>query len=304
MPQIGIYPDRDAMLLYGINSGALGDRLETGLMGMSVGEIQDKNERYPLVVKYDPLWRGDTNTLGDTLVPTVMGRPITLSQIATVQRTTGQNTISHDNAERRLVITGYVLHGYDVVSVVEGIRSYVDQLHIPEGYAVSYEGDYQSQQQASRQLLVMAILVLLGVATILYWQFGSWVIIGQILLGVVVAALGGMIAVRLTGNVVSTAHLVGFISLIGIVSRNGIMLISHYIHLYREESVPWSRELIIRGSIERIVPVMMTALTASLGLIPLLIGGDATGKELLSPIATVIFGGIVLSTLVELFIRP
>ena len=304
VPQIGIYPDRDAMLLYGINGGMLGDRLETGFMGMSVGEVQDKNERYPLVVKYDPQWRGDTATLGDTLVPTASGRPVTLSQVATVQRTTGQNTISHDNAGRRLVITGYVLSGYDVVSVVEGIRSRIDQLRIPEGYTVSYEGDYQSQQQASRQLLFMGVLVLLGVVTILYWHFGSIVIIGQIMLEVVIASLGGMLAIRLTGNVVSTAHLVGFISLIGIVSRNAIMLISHYIHLYQKEGTPWGHDLIIRGSIERIVPVMMTALTASLGLIPLLIGGDATGKELLSPIATVIFGGIVLSTLVELFIRP
>ena len=248
---------------------------------MSVGEIQDHNERYPLIVKYDPSWRGDMNTLGNTLVPTASGRDVTLGQVATVQRTTGQNTISHDNAQRRLVITGYVLHGYDVVSVVEGIQSQVSKLSIPNGYLVSYEGDYQSEQQASRQLLIMAILVLIGVATVLYWQFRSVVIIAQILLGVVVAALGGMLAVRLTGNVISTAHLVGFISLIGIVSRNGIMLISHYIHLHREEGVPWSRELIIRGSLERIVPVMMTALTASLGLIPLLIAGDATGKELI-----------------------
>lgn len=139
---------------------------------------------------------------------------------------------------------------------------------------------------------------------VLFWHFRSLMLVGQILLSVVVAFLGGMLAVVATGNVLSTAHFVGFISLIGIVSRNGIMLVSHYLHLMKHDGIPWSPELVIRGSLERVVPVFMTALTAALALLPLIVYGPAMGKELLFPLATVIFGGLVFSTMIELFLRP
>lgn len=129
-------------------------------------------------------------------------------------------------------------------------------------------------------------------------------LVGQVLLSVVVAFLGGMLAVLVTGNILSTAHFVGFIALIGIVSRNGIMLVSHYLHLMRVDKMEWSPELVIRGSLERVVPVLMTALTASFALLPLIVSGPAMGKELLFPLATVIFGGLVFSTAIELFLRP
>lgn len=303
VPQISIDVDRNLATTYGINIGMANEAIETGLMGMQAAEVLDGNERYPLIVKFDPDWKGDLRSLGNLLVPTDSGTPITLSQYAAIRRTDGQNTISHDGAQRRLLITGFV-SDRDVVSTVEELKAKVAKLGIPDGYFVSYEGDYQAQQEATKRLSVIAIFVLAGVIMVLYWHFRSLMLVGQILLSVVVAFLGGMLAVLATGNVLSTAHFVGFISLIGIVSRNGIMLVSHYQHLMKVDKIAWSPELVIRGSLERVVPVFMTALTAMLALLPLIVYGPAMGKELLFPLATVIFGGLLFSTAIELFLRP
>lgn len=191
-----------------------------------------------------------------------------------------------------------------MVSIVEDIKTNVDKVKLPDGYFVSYEWDYKNQKESSQRLFIIAIFVLISVTLILFWHFRSIVLVWQIFLWVLSAFLWGMIAVVISWNVISTAHLVWFISLIGIVSRNGIMLISHYLHLMKVDKMEWSQDLVIKGSLERVIPVMMTALTASLALIPLLIAGDATWKEFLNPLATVIFGWIIFSTLVELFIRP
>lgn len=303
VPQISIDVDRNMATNYGINIGMANEALETGLMGMQAAEVLDGNERYPLIVKFDPDWKGDLRSLGNLLVSTASDTPITLSQYAAIRRTDGQNRISHDGAQRRILITGFV-QDRDVVSAVEELKTKVSTLGIPSGYFVSYEGDYQAQQEATKRLSIIAIFVLAAVVLVLFWHFRSLALVSQVLLSVVVAFLGGMLAVLATGNVLSTAHFVGFISLIGIVSRNGIMLVSHYLHLMRVDKMEWSPELVIRGSLERVAPVMMTALTASLALLPLIVSGPAMGKELLFPLATVIFGGLVFSTAIELFLRP
>lgn len=303
VPQISIDVDRNVATTYGINIGMANEALETGLMGMQAAEVLDGNERYPLVVKFDPDWKGDLRALGNLLVSTASDTPITLSQYAAIRRTDGQNRISHDGAQRRILITGFV-QDRDVVSAVEELKTKVSTLGIPAGYFVSYEGDYQAQQEATKRLSLIAIFVLFSVIMVLFWHFRSLMLVGQVLLSVVVAFLGGMLAVLVTGNVLSTAHFVGFIALIGIVSRNGIMLVSHYLHLMRVDKMEWSPELVIRGSLERVVPVLMTALTASFALLPLIVSGPAMGKELLFPLATVIFGGLVFSTAIELFLRP
>jgi len=217
--------------------------------------------------------------------------------------TQGQNKISHEATQRRLVISAFV-QDRDVVSVVEELKTKITALQLPTGYFVSYEGDYQSQQAASRELALMGVLVLFGIFAILYWYLKSINLTLQIMLSIPTAFVGGMAGVWLSGGVVSTASLIGFISLIGIVSRNGIMLISHYLHLLREEGEPWSEQLVLRGSLERVVPVAMTALTASLALIPLILAADESGKELLHPLAVVIFGGLISSTILEVLIRP
>lgn len=303
VPQISLDVDRNIATTYGINIGMANEALETGIMGMQAAEVLDGNERYPLIVKFDTDWKWDLRSLGNLLIPTSSDTPITLSQYAAIRRTDWQNRISHDGAQRRILITGFV-SDRDVVSAVEELKTKVSTLWIPSGYFVSYEGDYQAQKQATRQLSIIAIFVVIWVIMVLFWHFRSLMLVSQILLSVVVAFLGGMLAVFITGNILSTAHFVGFISLIGIVSRNGIMLVSHYLHLMKVDKMVWSEELVIRGSLERVAPVMMTALTASLALLPLIVYGPAMGKELLFPLATVIFWGLVFSTAIELFLRP
>ncbi len=303
IPQIEIYNDRDASLNNGINIWMMNEQLEMWFMGMQANEILDGNERYPVVIKYDPSWKWDIESLWNTLVPTWYEKSIPLNQVAIIQKTKWQNKISHDKAQRRINITWFV-QNRDVVSIVEDIKTNVDKIKMPDWYFISYEWDYKNQKESSQRLFIIAIFVLISVALILFWHFRSIVLVWQIFLWVLSAFLWGMIAVVISGNVISTAHLVWFISLIWIVSRNGIMLISHYLHLIKVDKMEWSQDLVIKGSLERVIPVMMTALTASLALIPLLIAGDATGKEFLNPLATVIFGWIIFSTLVELFIRP
>jgi len=302
VPQIGIWIDRDAAANHGINTGMATMDLETAFMGMPVAEVLEGNERYPIVVKFDPSWRGDRQALSSTLLNT-NHRPTPVSEVALVETMQGQNKISHEATQRLLTVSAFV-QDRDVVSIVEELKNKVTDLHLPTGYFVSYEGDYQSQQEATRRLGFIGIGVLLGVFLVLYWYFKEVTFAFQVMLSIPAAFIGGMIGVWFTGGVISTASLIGFISLIGIVSRNGIMLISHYLHLMKKESATWSEETVMRGSLERVVPVAMTALTAALALVPLLLSADASGKELLHPLAVVIFGGLMSSTLLEVFIHP
>lgn len=302
VPQVGIWFDRTAAANHGINIGMAAMDLETAFMGMPVAEALEGNERYPIVVKFDPAWRGDLQALAQTLVVS-NHRSVPLSEIALVEKMKGQNKISHEATQRRIVVSAFV-QDRDTVSIVKELKTKIDNLDLPSGYFVSYEGDYQSQKEASRRLTIIGVFVLLGIFGLLYWHFRSSQIALQIMFAIPTAFIGGMIAIWLSGGVVSTASLIGFVSLIGIVSRNGIMLVSHYLHLHREEKIPWGEELIIRGSLERVVPVAMTALTAALALIPLILAADESGKELLHPLAVVIFGGLVSSTLLEVFFHP
>ena len=302
VPQIGIWIDRDAAANHGINVGMATMDLETAFMGMPVAEVLEGNERYPIVVKFDPSWRGDRQALEQTLVNT-NHRPTPVSEIALVETMKGQNKISHEATQRVLTVSAFV-QDRDVVSIVEELKKGVEELKLPPGYFVSYEGDYQSQQEATRRLTMIGIGSLIGVFLVLYWYFKEVTFAIQVMLAIPAAFIGGMIAIWMTGGVVSTASLIGFISLIGIVSRNGIMLISHYLHLLKKEGEEWGPELVMRGSLERVVPVLMTALTAALALTPLLLSADASGKELLHPLAVVVFGGLMSSTLLEVFIHP
>ncbi len=302
VPQIGIWIDRDAAANHGVNVGMATMDLETAFMGMPVAEVLEGNERYPIVVKFDPSWRGDRQALEQTLVNT-NHRPTPVSEIALVEIMKGQNKISHEATQRVLTVSAFV-QDRDVVSIVEELKKGVEALKLPPGYFVSYEGDYQSQQAATRRLAMIGIGALIGVFLVLYWYFKEVTFAIQVMLAIPAAFIGGMIAIWLTGGVVSTASLIGFVSLIGIVSRNGIMLISHYLHLLKKEGEQWGPQLVMRGSLERVVPVLMTALTAALALTPLLLSADASGKELLHPLAVVVFGGLMSSTLLEVFIHP
>jgi len=196
------------------------------------------------------------------------------------------------------------VQGRDLGATVADAEAAVSNVALPPGYTAQFEGQFESQRAASRTILTLSILSILGIFLLLWHHFGLARVALQIMSNLPLAVIGGVIAVFLTGGVLSVASLVGFITVFGIASRNGIMMISHYIHLMEHEGEGFTEQMIIRGSLERLVPVLMTALTAMLGLIPLAIAVGEPGKELLQPIAVVILGGLLSSTLLDMAVTP
>jgi Cu/Ag efflux pump CusA len=214
----------------------------------------------------------------------------------------GPNEINRENARRRIVVRVNTL-GRDLGGAVAAIRETVlKDVEMPEGYVVTYGGQFEAQQEATQRITLLSILAIAGVGLLLYSSLRSVSLALQILVALPVAFVGGVIALLVTGQTLSVAAMVGFISLGGIAARNGILLVSHYVHLYPTDG--FTKEMILRGSLERLAPVLMTALTTGLGLVPLVIGGNLPGKEVLYPVATVILGGLVTSTACEYLLGP
>lgn len=304
IPQISLEIDKASALALWVEVGELIEEVENGLLWIELSEILDGNARYSLVLKFDPSRTNDLTSLATLPLVTDDGRTITLGQVADVKTIQWPNAIAHDNLQRRKVISAFV-QDKDVVTAVEEIQQAVSSLSIPEGYVVSYEGDYASQKEANRRLLFVGLAVLAGIYLVLLTVLRKHKIVLQVLLDVVTAFLGWIIAVKISGNVVSTAHMVWFVSLLGIVSRNGILLIEHYMYLIKTEWMEFNEDLIMKWSLERVVPVLMTVLTSWIALLPLIIGAwSEAGKEILAPIAIVTFGWLIFSSIIEVFLRP
>ncbi|HZH33965.1 MAG TPA: efflux RND transporter permease subunit, partial [Pyrinomonadaceae bacterium] len=248
--------------------------------------------------------RNNLDALRNVTVDTPQGTQIPVSAVATIENLPGPNQVLRENTKRRIVIQSNVA-GRDLGSVVGDMRERVAaQVNLPEGYFIEYGGQFEAQQQATRTLSLLTVFSLIAIFFILLKALGDWHSALQVMINIPLALIGAIIALLLTGGVFSIATLVGFISLVGITSRNGIMMISHYLHLMREEGENFTREMVIRGSLERLVPVLMTALTAGLSLVPLAIAADAPGKEILHPLAVVVLGGILTSTLLDQSVTP
>jgi len=229
---------------------------------------------------------------------------IPLSSVAQITTGFGPNAIARKNVQRRIVISANVA-GRDLNAVVAEIQQKAQSsVRLPAGYFVEYGGQFEAQQAASRLILALSAFSLMAIYLTLQMALGHPRAAIQVMVNIPLAIIGGVIVVFATGGVLSVASLVGFISLFGITSRNGIMMISHYIHLMKEEGEDWTEHMIIRGSLERLVPVMMTALTAGLALIPLAISAGAPGKEILQPLAVVVLGGLITSTLLDQLVTP
>src|SRR5262249_22387796 len=282
-------------------------------------------------VWYDEQSRNDPAVIEQTILDTPSGRKVALGQVAQVLRTRGPNTLNRERVERRIVVSCNV-QGRDLGGVVETIRRRLAPLEeklqqLPGSYRIEYGGQFEAQQQANDRLGLLAGLAVVGVFLLLWKCLGSWRAAAQVLLvNIPLAAIGSVAALLLVNRpdpaalqaapwwgwprlwcpatTPSLAHWVGFITLLGIVSRNGILMISHYLHLMRHEGVPFGEELVVRGSLERLAPVLMTALTAIIGLVPLALGAGQTGKEILHPLAIVVIGGLVASTLLDQIVTP
>jgi CzcA family heavy metal efflux pump len=304
VPQAVITPNRDRAAQYGFVFGDLTDILEVQLAGEKIGQILEGSRSFPLVIRLDERSLRSPEDVGRLLIYTPRGTTIPLSAVADISIREGRSTISHDNGQRRVVISSGILDG-DSVTIIETLKDRIaEQVKLPQGYFLSYEGTYQSQQESSRNLLFFSIIAFIGILGSLYFKFRHMAFVLQVLIIVPVTYLGGMIAILLGGNVVNLASLVGLISLLGVAARNGILLIEHYIYQATEEGMPFSEELIVHGSLNRITPMVMTSATTLLALIPLILGAGKPGTEILYPLGITMFGGSLLSLVVEIMIRP
>jgi Cu/Ag efflux pump CusA len=299
--------------------------LETAFQGTTVSQVLEGQRRFDLLVWFDENSRNDLEAIRSAMISTPDGSPVALGTVARVEATNGPNTINRENVMRRIVVQSNVA-GRDLAGVVHDIQAAVAKLPLPHGYFVEYGGQFEAQQEANLRLLVLGGLSILGIFLLLCKGLGSWRAALQVMVNIPLAAIGAVVALLLTNwptaealeaaswwewprvwiqaTSLSVAHWVGFITLVGIVCRNGIMMISHYLHLMQCEGEQFSEHMIIRGSLERLTPVLMTALTAIIGLIPLAMGAGETGKEILHPLAIVVIGGLVSSTLLDQLVTP
>ena len=300
-PQLQIRPKREMLAKYGISLPEFSRFVETGLGGTVVSQVYDRGRSFDVTVKIDDKDREGMEAIENLMIDGANGK-IPLSYVADVVSTSGPNTISRENAQRKIVISANVA-GRDLHSVINDIQQNIKtQVDLPEEYHVEYGGQFESEQAASRILLLTSIISLLIIFMLLFHEFKNLSVSGVIMLNLPLALIGGVISIWLTSGEISIPAIIGFISLFGIATRNGILLVSHYNQL---RSTGMSlHDSVVYGSLDRLNPILMTALTSALALIPLAVGGDLPGNEIQSPMAKVILGGLLSSTLLNGFIIP
>lgn len=301
IPQIKIRLDYEKVARYGVAPGPLLRSLEQMIEGEKVTQLVEGNRRFDLVVRLPESGRS-LQELSNLLIETPTGH-VPLSQLATLEDSDGPNQVSRENARRRIVISANT-DGTDMSKVITAIRAELAAKALPEGYFTALEGQFQAQEQAARLIAVLATISLTMIFLVLYSRYRSVVLTAIIMGNIPLALVGSVIALWISGQPLSVAALVGFITLTGIATRNGILKISHYINLCAFEGETFGQKMIVRGSLERLTPVLMTALVAAFALVPLLVSADAPGKEVLHPVAVVIFGGLVSSTLLDSLLTP
>jgi Cu/Ag efflux pump CusA len=296
--------NRPAIARYGLRADEVAEAVETSFAGTAVGRIFDRSAAFDLVVKFDAGAQADFGRLADLPIDTPNGGAVPIRLLADVRREMGPNMVLRENVQRRIVISANVA-GRDLGSVVEDMRSAVaEEVPMPAGYRVEYGGQFESERSASERLTFLGFGVIVGLFLLLVLAFGRPRDALLIMLNLPLALIGGVAGVFLAGGVLSVASMIGFITLFGIATRNGIMLVSHIQHLMREEGVTDFREAVERGARERLIPILMTAMAAGLALIPLALGGGRPGSEIQTPMAIVILCGLMSSTLLNMLVVP
>ncbi|MBB5031171.1 efflux RND transporter permease subunit [Prosthecobacter vanneervenii] len=304
IPQLRIEADRDRSKAYGIAPGRLNNMLSALIGGQELAELREGQRRVSLVMRLPPEWRDSPDKIASLPIETEEGQRIPLDLVADVREAKGPNVIFREASQRRfaLAIKPTVL---DVTNLVERLRKEVNEtVKLPQGYFITFEGEFQAQKEATERIALFSAVVFVAVFLMLYGYFRSASLALQVLVNIPLALMGGLAFTYFKLNNISIATLVGFIAVGGVAARNGIMMISHYLHLMRHEGEKFSRSMIERGTLERLVPVLMTALSAGIGLIPLVLAADQPGKEILHPVAVVIVGGLVSSTFLDMAITP
>ena len=305
IPQLQIRLLRDRLVQYGLTADAVNEFVETAMNGRTVSEIVDGERKCDLVVRLDEPYRVDIDTLRRLSINLPAGGRVPLETVADIRRESGPNTINRENVRRRIVIQCNTA-GRDLEGVVADIQRRLAPIRagLPAGSFVEYGGQFESQRQATRMIGLLGLVSLAGMFLALATLFRSTNLALQVLAALPMAAIGAVAALVLTRQSLTVASLVGFISLSGIASRNGILLVAHYLHLVRHEGESFTPAMVERAGQERVVPMLMTALTAGIALVPLVLAAGEPGKEILHPVATVILGGLVSSTLLDFFVHP
>ena len=301
IPQLEIRVDPDRAALFGVTPASVTEALESLSNGRTVSTVIDGAKRFDVVMR---LSEADRTTTGlcELLIETPKGR-VPLNRIASVEETEGPNQIARENGRRRIVVLANT-DGSDMAEIINRIREVVSQTPLPSGYSTSLEGTFLAQEEASRLILGLSLISLASIFVVLYSRYRSAALALIIMGNIPLAFIGSVIALWIADQPLSVASMIGFITLTGISARNGILKISHYINLALYEGESFGDRLIVRGSLERLTPVLMTALSAGMALIPLLYGADAPGKEILHPVAVTIFGGLISATLLDTLLTP
>jgi CzcA family heavy metal efflux pump len=305
VPKVLVKFNREVLARYGLNSADLAETLRTAFFGTKVSDVFEQQKSFPILVRYSPVLAQDFQTMCQTLVDTPTGAKVPLGALAEIQLVDAPNTINRENAQRRTVISCNVSQG-SLTGVISAIKQRVSQkVQLPVGYYLVYGGAYEAQSEALRQIILLSGAAIVGIFLLLFLALRSVKQSFLVMANLPLALIGGIAAVLIASEgELSVASLIGFVTLFGIATRNGIMLISHYNHLMTEEGVLFGRALVIRGAMERISPILMTALTAGLGLLPLAMSAGKPGRELEQPMAVVILGGLFSSTLLNLIVLP
>jgi HME family heavy-metal exporter len=305
IPQLRIEIQGHRLNQYGLTRGDITEFIETAMHGKVVSGILDGQRTFDLLVRMDEPYREDLETLKRLNIVLPGGGTTRLGSVARIYQGGGPNKITREQVRRRILLQCNV-GDRGLVDVVKEIKQRLAPIEaaLPESYFIEYGGQFESQQSASRMIAILFCISLIGMFLVLYTMFRSANLALQVMVALPMAFIGSVAALSLTGQTLTVAAMVGFISLCGIASRNGILLINHYLHLVRFEGEGWTREMIIRAGKDRLAPVLMTALTSGIGLLPLAMAAGEPGKEILYPVATVIIGGLISSTLLEFLVRP
>ncbi len=302
IPQVQIVPDYERSALYGVTPPALTTTLANLTNGHTVSQIVEGNRRFDVVMRLPDEDRS-TAGLGEALVSTPSGY-VPLKWLATVKETEGPNQILRENQQRRIVVSANGDGKRDMAAIIADIREAIDNTAMPSGYVVRLEGQFQAQEEATKTIGLLSLISLAMIFLVLYSRYASPTLAVIVLTNIPLGIIGSVAALWIAGLPFSVASLVGFITLAGISARNGILKISHYINLTLYEGETFGRDLVVRGSLERLTPVLMTALAAGLALVPLIIAADEPGREILHPLAVTIFGGLISATLIDTILTP
>lgn len=302
IPQIRITPRRDMLAKYGISITQFSEFIHVAFGGAKVSDVFEGIRAFDLIVKYNEENRGNIEAIRNALIDTWDGKKIPFSYVADIQSLSGPNTINRENVQRKLVVSANVADR-DLSGIVADIQKSVDEnIKLPEGYRIEYGGQFESEAKASKVLMITSIFSLLIIFLLLFQEFRSSQLAGIIMLNLPLALIGGVFTIFFTSGMLSIPAIIGFITLFGIATRNGILLISNYQSL--KEKGLQLKEIILNGSVNRLSPILMTALTAALALIPMALASDQPGNEIQSPMAVVILGGLLTSTLLNIYVIP